>query len=97
MNESDYILVATVHPENAKALQLFFRNSFNGILLDEYYGYIRIFLTNKPIPKNIHSQICVEPTNFEKIKELFNNGYVCSNIVSNSNKVYLSFGIPNSQ
>ena len=97
LNESDYILVATVHPENTKALQLFFRNGFSGYLLDEYYGYIRIFLINNPIPENIHSQICVEPTNFEKIKELFSNGYVCSNIVSSSNKVYLSLGIPNSQ
>ena len=67
------------------------------LTLDEYYGYIRIFLINNPIPENIHSQICVEPTNFEKIKELFNNGYVCSNIVSSSNNVYLSLGIPNSQ
>lgn len=94
LNESDYILVATVHPENTKALQLFFRNGFNGYLLDKYYGYIRMFLIKKPMPEKIHSQICIEPTNFEKIKELFNNGYVCSNIISSTNEVYLSFGIP---
>lgn len=93
-DRQDHILVATVHPENITALYLFFRNGFNGYLLDEYYGYIRMFLINNPILKNIDSQIYVEPKDFKKIKELFNNGYVCSNIISRAEETYLSFCIP---
>lgn len=93
INDSRIALVATVHPENTRALKLYLKNGFIGYTVSEYYGYCRMFLIKTSLLTNINlgidNGICVEFTNLKKIKEMLDKQYACVGIIKKKEQYFL--------
>lgn len=91
INNSSSVLVATVHPQNVKALELYLKSGFKGYAVDEYYGYCRMFLIKTSLIISTASRINVECTDLEKIQEMLDMQYICVEIIKREGQAFLSF------
>lgn len=87
--KKEHILLATVHPENYKALALYMGRGYRGCVITEYYGYWRMFLIKMPLSGKVVSKAYVECSDLKIIQDALCRQYFCENIVEKNGKVFL--------
>lgn len=87
--KQECILLATVHPENIKALVLYMKQGYRGYTIKGYYGYSRMFLIKFPLSGEVISKVYVELGDLKKIQEALNKQYFCGNIVEKDNNIFI--------
>ena len=83
------ILVATVHPENIRALALYMKMGYKGYNIGEYYGYRRMFLIKSPLHREVILKKHIEYSELTKIQEALNHHFLCENIVELGGKIFI--------
>lgn len=93
VNNLDVALVATVHPENIKALELYIKSGFRGFAISKYYGYQRMFLIKKSLTNSLGSRVYVEYRDLKKIQQMMDMHYICVEIMRKEEQVFFAFAI----